>query len=826
MTGQLTLSVAPTASPHAATKGYVDDQVQTSVSKAGGTMTGSLSLAGVPSLPAHAASKSYVDTLRSDTVPLAGATMSGALALPGDPSTAMQAATKQYVDARLQRAGDTMVGQLTLAADPTAVGHAATKRYVDTQVGTTLAKAGGTMSGGLVLATDPSASLQAATKQYVDAKLTRAGDTLTGALVLASDPTLPMQAATKQYVDALPGQGLPKAGGTLTGSLTLAADPTTSLQAATKQYVDRQVASPMAAGGTLTGPLVLAGNPTTSLQAATKQYVDTGLDASLKLAGGTLSGSLVLASDPTLTQHAATKRYVDANPGRDRVLNVTLPPYNAKLDGVTDDTAAFKAAYQAAPAGSAIYVPNGTAVVQSPGAWGISLTKRVKWIVDGTVTSTGSVLGDAIPTGTGPSTIILPGVVVGHTGQSVSVSQGQSQTTDFSTLHTSLIVNHNGGSASVLANSRSDTIIYNSPANFVWGGLDRIIWSGISTPDSANPAQHVARYVQTVRQVVATDANGAPYPQPELWTACLEYRDVTGKPSSWVNDSLVVEMDWVGNGADDARNRQIQSLVVAQHDPNGAPVEVANVIGVYLASGSSGKTYKVFNIGIPFATAVLDTTASQQLSGAAAIRMAAGHAIAFEPTASNKLAFDSATGTLRWYQGVLSYAVGKGLSVGWQNVVSANITLNAYLAGNIIFLVGSSVYTVTLPAANTVAAGTGFTFSALGSGTVSIAPNTNDLIDLAPVTLRQNDRYHIVSDGVSTWREVFRSNSMGPRFGAPPVLPSYLVANLPASATAGAKAFATNGRKPADLAGAGTGVEVFYDGLRWISVCSGTQVAA
>ena len=39
-------------------------------------------------------------------------------------------------------------------------------------------------------------------------------------------------------------------------------------------------------------------------------------------------------------------------------------------------------------------------------------------------------------------------------------------------------------------------------------------------------------------------------------------------------------------------------------------------------------------------------------------------------------------------------------------------------------------------------------------------------------------------------------------------------------------AFASNGRKPSEAAGAGTGVEVFNDGSRWISVCSGSQVAA
>jgi hypothetical protein len=123
-------------------------------------------------------------------------------------------------------------------------------------------------------------------------------------------------------------------------------------------------------------------------------------------------------------------------------------------------------------------------------------------------------------------------------------------------------------------------------------------------------------------------------------------------------------------------------------------------------------------------------------------------------------------------------------------------------------------------------AGTGFTFSAIGTGTVSIVSVTGDTLDLAPITLRQYDRYHIISDGSSLWREIFRSNSVSPRFGGPPVLPSYSVTSLPASPGAGAQAFATNGRKPADAAGKGTGVEVFYDGNQWISVCSSLLVTA
>lgn len=45
-------------------------------------------------------------------------------------------------------------------------------------------------------------------------------------------------------------------------------------------------------------------------------------------------------------------------------------------------------------------------------------------------------------------------------------------------------------------------------------------------------------------------------------------------------------------------------------------------------------------------------------------------------------------------------------------------------------------------------------------------------------------------------------------------------------AAVGDWAYCLNGRKPAEGAGAGTGVPVFWDGAGWISACSGTAVAA
>ena len=824
LTGGLTLSGTPAGSMQAASKGYVDEQFAAALPLVGGSLLGMLTLCGTPQYPLQAATKDYADLIGASALSSTGGSLSGSLLLNADPTMPLQASTKHYADLKLARTGDTLAGALVLAADPVSTLQAATKNYVDNLIATTLQKSGGTLLGSLYLASDPTNNAQATTKQYADQKVLRAGDTLAGALFLAADPVLAAQAATKNYVDRQVSVGIARSGSSMTGALLLASDPSVPLQASTKQYVDLRVSR---TGNSLTGALYLAANPSAPLQAATKQYVDGQLIAGLPNSGGTLTGPLTLAGVPMTPLQAATKSYVDANPSSAGIINVKLPPYNAKIDGVTDDTAAFKSAYQNATAGGTIYVPSGTTVLQQPGAWGIALTKRVRWIVAGTVLPDGTPLAAAIPTGGGPSTLTLPGFVAGNTLSGLTTSQGSSQSTDFAVNQSSYIVNHSGGTnGTVISNARVDTIIYSSPGDCVWGGLDRLIWAGTQTPTAATPAQHVGRYIQTVRQASTIGSNGSYLPQPQLWGACIEYRDATGQPSSATNASLTIEMDWFGNGLDDTDSRTIQSLVIGQNNTSGPAVEVGTIVGVYLSEGSSGSAKTVLTVGVPFSNAILDSSNAQELNSAPVIKMSAGQAIAFEATNTNRLLFDNITNTLRWNQGSLSYAVGKGITVGWMNIYFRSATLPSDVSGNIIFLAGTTAYTITLPPARTVAAGTGYTFSVTGVGSVSILPSGADGLDSGPITLHINDRYHIVSDGSSFWHEIFWGNAVSPRFLGPIVLPSYAVANLPTGVVAGAKVFASNGRKPNETAGAGSGVDVFFDGQRWISSCSGSPVAS
>ncbi len=637
LSGPLSLASDPTSVLQAATKQYVDVKVN----RSGDTLTGALQLAADPVVALQAATKNYVDS--SASLLHLGFTLTGPIVLAGDPTAPLNPATKQYTDTRLFRSGDTMTGPLGLSAAPVMTMQAANKGYVDTQVATSLPLSGGILGGPLTLAADPTSALQATTKEYADTKLARAGDTLTGLLTLSGTPVNPYHAAPKIYVDSQILTVVPQAGGTMSGPLILSGTPTSTSQAATKSYVDTGLAAALpVTGGTVTGPITLTVAPAIPTNVTTKQYVDTQISSVLPLSGGSLSGLLNLASAPSAPLHAATKQYVDANPGPNGVINIKLAPCNAALNGVTDDTSAFITAYQLAHPGGTIYVPNGTTVIQAMPSWGIPTTKLVKWIVDGTTLSNGSPLGDAIPTGQSSSGVILPAAVTG-TGTSGSIfSQGNSQPTDFAVLHASYIVNHTGGAVqSVISNSRTDTIISQSPHNNVWSGYDRLVWSGSQTPSATSPSKHVGRYVQAIRQTVGTNSAGAPLPQPLMWSAYVQYLDTTGNPSSWTNASITTQMDWIGNGVDDANQRQILSLVLGQNNTAGPTAELSTAVGVTIASGSTGKVYRVFNVNVPYSISVLDTTGATQLSGAAAVRLAAGHAIAFEPTNSVNLAYSS-----------------------------------------------------------------------------------------------------------------------------------------------------------------------------------------
>ena len=72
--------------------------IATKMPLAGGTFTGLITLSGAPTANLHAATKAYVDSNSGNALPLSGGTLTGALTLSGAPTSNLHAATKQYVD--------------------------------------------------------------------------------------------------------------------------------------------------------------------------------------------------------------------------------------------------------------------------------------------------------------------------------------------------------------------------------------------------------------------------------------------------------------------------------------------------------------------------------------------------------------------------------------------------------------------------------------------------------------------------------------------------------------------------------------------------------
>ena len=157
MTGALTLSGAPTADLHAATKLYVDTAIADTIDSSPGVLNTLNELAAAIGDDANFATT--MSNSIAAKLPLAGGTLTGALVLSGAPTIALHSATKAYVDA-----GDAL--QLTAASNLSDVANGATAR---TNLG--LGTAATTASTDYIAAgTTTSGILEGTNLYYTDAR--------------------------------------------------------------------------------------------------------------------------------------------------------------------------------------------------------------------------------------------------------------------------------------------------------------------------------------------------------------------------------------------------------------------------------------------------------------------------------------------------------------------------------------------------------------------------------------------------------------------------------------------------------------------------------
>lgn len=298
-------------------------------------------------------------------------------------------------------------------------------------------------------------------------------------------------------------------------------------------------------------------------------------------------------------------------------------------------SAAFQAAYDAAPAGSTIVVPPGTYS-------GISVTgsKRVVWDV-------------RADTSLSPSLLSLPGIVQSQQAASRMTWQGASGAADYALQRIDRTANHSGGSG-VASALRVNTTVSAGVTDFEWG-----ICSVLD--NSATAGENVAIYGQGNKLTAAGPT----------WAGVFEARDKSGNvnPTSGL---VGIEVDVFANGADSNNNRVGIDLVggigvgstnaptiyaglrVAPQDGTKTLCTFAN--GILLNNAAVGNAINLNNIsgnyGILMSGDVavaLDTT--NLTTTTAAIRLAAGQKIALD--GSNNLAISESSGRFSFAGGGL-----------------------------------------------------------------------------------------------------------------------------------------------------------------------------
>lgn len=144
-----------------------------------------------------------------------------------------------------------------------------------------------------------------------------------------------------------------------------------------------------------------------------------------------------------------------------------------------------------------------------------------------------------------------------------------------------------------------------------------------------------------------------------------------------------------------------------------------------------------------------------------------------------------------------STTISAGLSVATSIACGGPVTVSGPLSASSAAVTGA----VTVGSSLSIAGSVNLGGNVIASGSANVAGNSSITGTLA------------VQGGLTVT-------------GGSVLLPSYAVASLP-TASAGALAYAGNGRKPGEGAGAGTGVLVWgTSGHQWMSILSGTTVQA
>ncbi len=377
--------------------------------------------------------------------------------------------------------------------------------------------------------------------------------------------------------------------------------------------------------------------------------------AFLPLAGGTMLGPLNYTATGGTTSRAAQDRAHDW---------INVKDFGAKLDGTTNDTAAWAAARAAASDYGTITVPRGRQIVS------------------------------AAPTG-GPATPVLwkyDGNYIGSSGSSVVTSMGTDVVESFigskyfargnsyagapSVLRLDNTINHTGGSA---ANTSIAFTINNTvsgaPLEHPWG----LAITHNTSQQGGNNNVVFAAYGN--RMPTATGAF-------TVFAANISSTDRTGLNSSASGPHIATEFDVTANGLDDGGlsgpyvpagqgSRIILDVVGAQYNTGGADCEIGWGVRTEATSGSSHITFiRAFaHIG-RFKHAAFSTEyATPDSAGANAIWLGDNHTIALNAAGTAQLQYRTATSRLYYtVNGVDQWSVDASGNVRARGTVTGSTT--------------------------------------------------------------------------------------------------------------------------------------------------------
>ncbi len=265
----------------------------------------------------------------------------------------------------------------------------------------------------------------------------------------------------------------------------------------------------------------------------------------------------------------------------------SVKDFGAKGDGVTDDAAAFQAAYNAVSAnGGVVFVPQGRYHRTS----GVSGSAKVLWDADGAASGGGSV---PLPS--------VPGVLETFHGGRKMFRQETTTGTDYAAVEVARTTTHTGGTpGNVNTALRVSTTVANAGvANFEWGLVSIL-------DNHATGGENVAFYGQA-RKMSATAG--------PTWGGVFEVRETTGS----VGNMVGIEVDLFGNSASGGSFAMTKRIgidaVIGRADLAGAAMAADVGVRVCAANGDTGNNSVTVGYAVSLPCAVAFDATQSTVSG-------------------------------------------------------------------------------------------------------------------------------------------------------------------------------------------------------------------